>query len=70
MFRFPIKNNFVMAFTGAPASFPIRQEDVHIQQYLVWSNFIEDKAKDFIKSELSEGPFLGLHMRNGVDWVS
>ena len=58
-----------MAFTGAPAAFPVRQEDVHIQKYFVWSDVIENKARQFIKANIPDGPFLGLHMRNGVDWV-
>ena len=29
---------------------------------------MQTKAEDFIRSILPKGPFIGVHMRNGVDW--
>ena len=29
---------------------------------------MQTKAEDFIRSSLPKGPFIGVHMRNGVDW--
>ncbi|CAF4760694.1 unnamed protein product [Pieris macdunnoughi] len=59
----------VLAFTGAPASFPVQAENVHLQKYLKWNVQILDKAKLFIKENMNGGGFLGLHLRNGQDWV-
>ncbi|CAG9784461.1 unnamed protein product [Diatraea saccharalis] len=59
----------VLAFTGAPASFPVQRENVHLHKYLKWSVDITSKSKQFIKNNMSGGGFLGLHLRNGQDWV-
>ena len=60
----------VLAFTGAPASYPVQKENVGLQKYLFkWNEDIETKAKDFIKSQLPRGAFVGIHLRNGVDWT-
>ncbi|XP_019767317.2 GDP-fucose protein O-fucosyltransferase 1 isoform X1 [Dendroctonus ponderosae] len=59
----------VLAFTGAPASFPVADENRHIHKHLVWSKDIEDKAKKFLSSRMPKGAFIGIHLRNGVDWV-
>lgn len=59
----------VLAFTGAPASFPVQAENVHLQKYLKWSDEIDKKANKFIKTLLPKGAFIGLHLRNGIDWI-
>ncbi|XP_057651845.1 GDP-fucose protein O-fucosyltransferase 1 [Diorhabda carinulata] len=59
----------VLAFTGAPASFPVQQENIHLQKYLEWSDSIEREANSFIKNKLPKGAFVGIHLRNGIDWV-
>lgn len=59
----------VIAFTGAPATFPVQSENVHLQKYLQWSDKIDKKANDFIKSSLPKGAFIGVHLRNGIDWI-
>lgn len=58
----------VLAFTGAPASFPVQKENVHLQKYLSWSDDISNKTRLFIKKNMSGGGFLGIHLRNGQDW--
>ncbi|XP_038046118.1 GDP-fucose protein O-fucosyltransferase 1-like [Patiria miniata] len=68
--RFPASEYPVLAFGGAPGSFPVLEENVPLHQYLVWSDKIEKQASDFITKKLPEGPFLGVHMRNGLDWVN
>lgn len=60
----------VLAFTGAPASFPVQKDNINLQQYLVWSEKIDELANKFIKETLPQGSFIGIHMRNGIDWVS
>ncbi|KAB0797963.1 hypothetical protein PPYR_08956 [Photinus pyralis] len=59
----------VLAFTGAPASFPVQHENLGLQRYLVWSEPIMAKVDEFIKNVLPKGAFIGIHLRNGIDWV-
>lgn len=66
--RFPVDKFYVMAFSGAPASFPVREEDANLQKYLLWSENINNKADKFIQNNFGNDEFLGLHFRNGEDW--
>lgn len=59
----------VLAFTGAPASFPVQQENRDLHKFLVWDNKIISRAINFIRHVLPIGSFVGIHLRNGVDWV-
>lgn len=59
----------VIAFTGAPASFPVQEENLHLHKYLKWSDEIDSKANSFIKKSLPKGAFIGIHLRNGIDWI-
>ncbi|PSN57587.1 GDP-fucose protein O-fucosyltransferase 1 [Blattella germanica] len=59
----------VIAFTGAPASFPVQIENRELHRYLQWSDSIERQAQNFIKNKLPKGAFVGIHLRNGIDWV-
>ncbi|KAI5641518.1 GDP-fucose protein o-fucosyltransferase domain-containing protein [Phthorimaea operculella] len=59
----------VLAFTGAPASFPVQDGNQKLHKYLVWSDSIANKAKQFIKENMGGGGFIGIHLRNGQDWV-
>ena len=67
--RFPASSHLVLAFTGAPAAFPVARQDVGLQQYLQWSSYIEDLADGFIRDNIPHRPFLGIHLRNDLDWV-
>jgi len=67
--KYPPQEIPVLAFTGAPASFPVQAENRNLHQYLVWSTKIKNQAIDFIRSTLPVGPFVGIHLRNGVDWT-
>lgn len=66
--RYPPVKWPVLAFTGAPASFPVQLENKVLQKYLKWSEEIANIAKSFIQKVLSKGPYFGIHLRNGVDW--
>ncbi|XP_061401462.1 GDP-fucose protein O-fucosyltransferase 1 [Musca vetustissima] len=59
----------VIAFTGAPASFPVQKENRDIHEYLKWNKKMREAATKFIKNTLPKGAFLGIHLRNGIDWV-
>nr|CAG4650009.1 EOG090X02RM [Sida crystallina] len=59
----------VLAFTGAPASFPVQDENRQLHRYLVWSDSIKNQAIDFIRNVLPVGPYIGIHLRNGIDWT-
>lgn len=67
--KYPPNKSPVLAFTGAPASFPVQAENRNLHQYLVWNTNIKNQAINFIRSTLPVGPFIGIHLRNGVDWT-
>lgn len=68
-FRYPANKWPVLAFTGAPASFPVQEHNRHLQNYLKWSTVIEEAADEFIAKKMPNGAFVGIHLRNGIDWV-
>lgn len=55
---------------GAPGAFPVHEKDRWLQKFVQWSANIEKKAKEFITSVLKNEPFVGIHLRNGIDFVS
>jgi len=59
----------VIAMTGAPAGFPVSADHVSLHQYLVWTDEWKEKGDKWVKSNLPEGKWLGIHLRNGQDWV-
>lgn len=67
--KYPSAEWPVLAFTGAPASFPVQAENVKLQKYLVWTDQLQATASDWIKANLPKGAFIGIHLRNGVDWT-
>lgn len=67
--KYPPQTWPVLAFTGAPASFPVQLENRDLHKYLVWSENIQKQARHFIENKLPRGAFVGLHLRNGIDWV-
>lgn len=62
-------NTSLILISGAPASFPVQKENLFLQKYLKWSEDIANRSKQFIKRNMSGGGFLGIHLRNGQDWV-
>ncbi|XP_075165566.1 O-fucosyltransferase 1 [Haematobia irritans] len=67
--RYPATTWPVIAFTGAPASFPVQKENKDLHTYLKWNQNYRNAATKFIKNTLPKGSFLGIHLRNGIDWV-
>ncbi|XP_041359542.1 GDP-fucose protein O-fucosyltransferase 1-like [Gigantopelta aegis] len=60
----------VMAFKGAPASFPVQEEDVALHRFLEWSDTVEDEALGYINKHFPGDVFVGIHLRNGPDWAN
>ncbi|KAF7283466.1 hypothetical protein GWI33_000549 [Rhynchophorus ferrugineus] len=58
----------VLAFSGSPASFPVSLENRGLHKYLIWSDDVMKKANDFIRAKMPKGAFIGIHLRNGIDW--
>ncbi|KAK9509971.1 hypothetical protein O3M35_004851 [Rhynocoris fuscipes] len=67
--KYPSNLYPVLAFAGAPASFPVQEENKVLQKYLVWSDNVAKEAEDFVKNNLPRGSFIAIHLRNGIDWV-
>lgn len=68
MNRYPAADWPVLAFTGAPASFPVTSDNAILHKYLNWSDKISEQANDVIDTYLPR-PFIGVHLRIGSDWV-
>ena len=67
--RFPSDKYPVLALKGAPASFPMQRGDCNLQQYLQWSDYIQSEGNEYIQKNFPGEKFVGLHLRNGADWV-
>jgi len=67
--RFPPSRYPVIAFTGAPAAFPVQQQNLPLQQFVVWHEKLKSRARTWLQQNLPPGPFVGVHLRNGGDWV-
>ena len=67
--RFPVEKYKVIALRGAPAPYPMLSSNRHLQQYLQVSDFIESEAQKFIDENFANQSFIGIHLRNGADWV-
>lgn len=59
----------VLAFTGAPAAFPVQPHNLDLQRHLRWNDRVATAAREYIRTALPRGAFLGVHLRNGIDWV-
>ncbi|XP_005107852.1 GDP-fucose protein O-fucosyltransferase 1 [Aplysia californica] len=66
--RFPSSEYPVWAFVGPPAAFPVTSANAKLQRYVKWSETYAEQASAFIKKNIPEGPFVGIHLRNGPDF--
>jgi peptide-O-fucosyltransferase len=66
--HFPADEYPVLAFTGAPASFPVQEDNLPLQKFLVFNAFWEALARNWVRQNMPPGPFIGVHLRNGLDW--
>lgn len=67
--KYPGNKYPVIAFTGAPASFPVQEENLKLHKYLKFADRLQQLAYNFVKNKLPKGAFIGIHLRNGLDWV-
>lgn len=66
--KYPADKYPVLAFTGAPGSFPVAEGNVQLQKYVQWSDNINNQVDKFIKDNMVEGPFVTIHLRLGSDF--
>uniref|UniRef100_A0A914V590 GDP-fucose protein O-fucosyltransferase 1 n=1 Tax=Plectus sambesii TaxID=2011161 RepID=A0A914V590_9BILA len=64
------ENYPVIALKGAPASFPMRSEHIPLQQFLHFSEGIQEEATDILMRHFgsTETDYVAVHLRNGIDW--
>ena len=67
--RYPASLFPVIALKGPPASFPVEEEFVSLQRFLHWSADIERQASTYIADHILGETYVGIHLRNGPDWV-
>lgn len=67
--RFPPEKYPVLAFPGAPGSFPIDQESVPRHRYLMWNASFDAQIEEMIATLLPR-PYVAIHLRNDRDFVS
>lgn len=60
----------VLAFVGAPSSFPTNSEAIKLSKYIHFTKTVIDKALKFREErEFARQPYLAVHLRHGPDWV-
>ena len=69
-FRYPAEDFPVLAFTNAPAAFPVEERNWRLHQYVTWSPQIEQLTTEYVRTHMADGISLGIHLRLGSDWVS
>ena len=69
--EFPPSQFPVLAFSSAPAAFPVQQSHRWLQRFIQWTGQIEAEADEIINSKFGgkgEIRLVAVHLRNGPDW--
>ncbi|XP_041484097.1 GDP-fucose protein O-fucosyltransferase 1-like [Lytechinus variegatus] len=66
---FPVKDHPVLALKGAPAPFPMREANRKIQNFFKWNERLFAEAKHHMDELFNGEPYVGIHLRTGIDWV-
>lgn len=67
--KFPPTSHRILAFVGAPSSFPAYKDAIRLQRHIRISDDIKLRALDFKRTKGFDGkPFLSMHIRHGSDW--
>jgi len=45
------------------------EQDIPLQRYIQWSDKIEKEINGHITELFNDEPYVGIHLRNGADWV-
>lgn len=65
--KYPQSKFPVIAFVGAPSSFPVNTDALPVHKHIRLSHAAIEKGYSFRKNIINE-PYIGVHVRHGSDW--
>ena len=68
-YRYPPDKYPVYALRGAPAAFPVQPQYRELQRYMEFSEGISKVGDNYINETFRGEKYIGIHLRNGDDWV-
>ena len=67
MEKYPASKYPVIAFIGAPSSFPVHEDALPVHKYIRLHQAAISKGYSYRRKIIKE-PYIGVHIRHGVDW--